>query len=388
MKEDLSYIFNQLGEDRENYFNAVAPPVIRTSNFASNSVEDLRNLLLDESKGYLYSRGKNPTLDILSKKLAAFDGAEEALLFSSGVAAITIPVLHFLKQGDHVVLVRNVYSWAAKLFNEILPKFGIACAFVDGTDPQNFFNAAKSNTKLFYLESPNTFTFELQDIETICAFAKKRSILTMIDNTYCSPLFMKPIALGVDLCMQTASKYLGGHSDVVAGVLTGSSKLLQPLFKTTFLNIGGAITPDNAWLILRSLRTLELRLRRISESTAKVVNCLANHPKVERVIWPFHPSHPQYNLAKKQMQDGAGLFSFILKTDRMESIEKFCNSLERFLLAVSWGGHESLVIPVCASIPKNDFNPKNEKHRLIRMYIGLEDPEVLIKDINIALEKI
>jgi cystathionine beta-lyase/cystathionine gamma-synthase len=382
---DLSYIINQLGEDRENYFNAVAPPIIQTSNFACGTVEEFRKLLLDESKGALYTRGKNPTTEILAKKIAALDGAEEALIFSSGVAAITIPILSLLKQGDHIVSVRNVYSWTTKLFTDLLPKFGIECTFVDGTNAENYFKATKPNTKLFYFESPNTFTFELQDIETISAFAKKKSIITMIDNSYCSPLLMQPHKMGVDLCMQTASKYLGGHSDLIAGVLTGSSKLLGPLFKTTFLNIGGIISPENAWLMLRSLRTLELRLNRISESTPKVVDFLATHPKVEKVIWPFHKSHPQYELAKKQMKAGAGLFAFVLKTNSIEKIETFCNSLERFLMAVSWGGHESLVIPVCATIPKNGFESENEKHRYIRMYVGLEDPEILISDIEKSL---
>ena len=385
---DLSYIINQLGEEREGYFNSVAPPIIQTSNFSFKTVADFRKLLLDESKGALYTRGKNPTIDILSKKIAALDGAEEALIFSSGVAAITIPILSLLKQGDHIVSVRNVYSWTTKLFTELLPKFGIDCTFVDGTNTQNFIDAVKPNTKLIYLESPNTFTFELQDIEAVCAFAKKKSILTMIDNSYCSPLLMKPHSLGVDLCMQTASKYLGGHSDVIAGVLTGSSKLLDPLFKSTFLNIGAIISPENAWLILRSLRTLELRLNRVCESTKKVVEHLAAHPKVEKVIWPFHASHPQHTLAKKQMKSGAGLFAFVLKSNSLDKIEAFCNSLERFLMAVSWGGHESLVIPFCATFPKNEFDAKNEKHRYIRMYIGLEDPEVLIQDINSGLDKI
>lgn len=385
---DLSYIINQLGEDRENYFNSVAPPIIQTSNFAFNTVDDFRRLLMDESKGALYTRGKNPTIEMLEKKLAALDGAEEALVFSSGVAAITIPILSLLKQGDHIVSVRNVYSWTTKLFTELLPKFGIECTFVDGRDAENFSKATKKNTKLFYFESPNTFTFELQDIKSICAFAKKNSIITMIDNSYCSPLFMKPIDLGVDLCMQTASKYLGGHSDVIAGVLTGSSKLIQPLFKTTFLNIGGIISPENAWLILRSLRTLEIRLNRISDSSKKVVDFLASHPKVEKVIWPFHASHPQHSLAKEQMRAGAGLFAFVLKTDKLEKIEGFCNSLKRFLMAVSWGGHESLIIPVCATIPKHDFDPKEEKHRYIRMYVGLEDPLILIKDIEESIGNI
>ncbi len=386
--DDLSYIINQLGEDRENYFNAVAPPVIQTSNFAFNTVEDFRKLLLDESKGALYTRGKNPTVEILSKKIAALDGAEEALIFSSGVAAITVPLLSLLKQGDHIVSVRNTYTWATKFFTDLLPRFGIECTFVDGTDPQNYFNATRPNTKLFYLESPNSFTFELQDIPAVCDFAKKKSILTMIDNSYCSPLLMKPIELGVDLCMQTASKYLGGHSDLIAGVLTGPSKLLQPLYKTTFLNIGGVVSPETAWLMLRSLRTFELRLNRVCETTKKVVDHLAGHPKIEKVIWPHHPSHPQHALAKKQMKAGAGLFAFVLKTNSVDKIEAFCNSLERFLMAVSWGGHESLVIPICATIPKDAFDAKNEKHRYIRMYIGLEDPAVLIEDIENCLRAV
>lgn len=384
--EDLSYIINQLGEERGNYYNAVAPPVIRTSNFAFDTVADFRRLLEDESAGPLYSRGKNPTLTILEKKLAALDGADEALVFSSGVSAITIPLLHFLKQGDHVVSVRNVYSWTTKLFTDLLPRFGIECSFVDGTDPENFFKAVRPNTRIIYLESPNTFTFELQDLEQIAAYAKKKDILTMIDNSYCSPLLMQPHKLGIDLCMQTASKYLGGHSDLIAGVLTGPSRLMQPLFKSTFLNIGGILSPDNAWLILRSLRTLELRLNRISDSTKKVVQFLSDHPKVEKVIWPFHSSHPQFELAKKQMRAGAGLFAIVLKSAEVSQIEKFCDSFQRFLMAVSWGGHESLVIPFCATFPKSEFNPSIEKHRYIRLYIGLEDPEVLIADLKKGLE--
>ena len=383
---DLSSIINQLGEDRQHYFNAVAPPVIQTSNFACRTVEDMRILLMDESKGYLYSRGKNPTIEILSKKLAALDGAEQALLFSSGVAAIAVPVLHFLKQGDHVVSVRNVYSWTKKLFTVILPKFGIECTFVDGSEPKNFFDAVRPETQLIFLESPNTFTFELQDIEAIGRFARERSILTMIDNTYCSPFFMKPHEMGIDLCMQTTSKYIGGHSDIIGGVLTGSSRLLGPLFESTYLNIGAITTPDNAWLMLRSLRTMEIRLNRIYETTNIVVDFLSSHPKVKRVIWPFHPTHPQYKLAKKQMSKCGGLFSMELKSERVEDIEKFCNSLKHFLLAVSWGGHESLVIPVCATLPREYFTLKNSKHGLIRMYIGLEDPKVLIADIEQALQ--
>lgn len=382
---EIDYILQHLGEERANYYGAVVPPVFQTSNFSFKSVNEFRNLLLDESKGPLYTRGKNPTVAILCKKIAALDGAESSLVFSSGIAAIVTPLIHLLKQGDHIVSVRNVYSWTTRLFTELLPKFGITHTFVDGTNPENFFSAVQPNTRLIYLESPNTFTFEIQDLNSIAAFAKKNNILTMIDNSYSSPLLQQPIAMGIDLSAQSASKYFGGHSDIVAGVLSGSRSILDEMYKRTYLNIGAIISPFNAFLMLRGIRTLELRLNRIADSTEKVVSYLAVHPKVEKVIWPFHASHPQSELAKKQMKKGGGLFAFTLKTNELSKIESFCNNLQSFLMAVSWGGHESLIIPVCATIKQSEFDPTNEKHRYIRMYIGLEDPEYLIKDLNQAL---
>jgi cystathionine beta-lyase/cystathionine gamma-synthase len=382
---DLSYIINQLGEDREQYFNAVAPPIIQTSNFAFNTVEKLREGISDEFEGTLYSRGNNPTLDILRKKLAALDGAEDALVLASGVAAVTIPVFANIKQGDHIICVKKPYSWTNKLFNDLLPRFGITTTMVDGTQIKNFEKAIQSNTKIIFLESPNTFTFELQDIEAVAKLAKSKNILTMIDNSYCSPLYQQPIKMGVDLCMQTATKYIGGHSDTVAGVVSGSCEMIKKIFVADFLNIGAIISPFNAWLLLRSLRTLELRVERSSQSAQKIVSHFENHPKIEKIFYPFSKSFPQNDLAKKQMKKPAGMFSIIVKTNSIEKIENFCNSLKRFLMAVSWGGHESLVFPASAVIKKVEYNSENSDHNLIRFYIGLEDPEVLICDIEQGL---
>ena len=383
---DLSYILNELGEERENYFNAIAPPIVQSSNFSFRNVADFRKALSDEYEAILYSRGNNPTVDILRKKLAALDGAEDALVFGSGIASISIPLLALLNQGDHLVSVAKPYSWTIKLFERLLPKFGITTTFVDGTKTENFEKAIQSNTKLIYLESPNTFTYELQDLAAVAALAKSKGLLTMIDNSYCSPINQKPYTMGIDLVAQSATKFIGGHSDVVAGVVTGSTAIIKKIFDAEFLNIGGNISPMNAWLLIRGLRTLPLRLQRSCDSTKKVIAYLDTHPKIERVIFPFHKDFPQVELAKKQMQDAGGLFSIVLKVNTLEEVEKFCNSLKHFFLAVSWGGHESLVIPSAVSIKPHEFDATNETHRLVRIYVGLEDPDYLIADLKQALE--
>jgi len=385
---DISYILNELGEERENYFNAIAPPIIQTSNFKFNTVDDFRSALADEYQGNLYSRGFNPTIDILRKKLAALDSAEDALVFGSGIAAITVPVLALLEADDEVICVENPYSWTIKLFSDLLPKFGVKTTFVDGSDTSAIEGAITSQTKLIYLESPNTFSFDVQDLEAIAKIAKAKGIITMIDNSYCSPLYQQPIAYGIDLVAQSATKYLAGHSDVVAGVVTGKKELIKKIFEKEYLNIGASLAPQNAWLLLRSLRTLPIRLEKITANANKVINYLEQHPKVEIVLHPFNPKNKQFGLAKKQMKACGGLFSIILKNSSLEKIEAFCNNLKHILMAVSWGGYESLIIPACAGISRADFDPTNQRHVLIRIYIGLEEPEYLIRDLEQALEKI
>jgi len=386
---DLSYILNELGEERKNYFNAISPPIIQTSNFALKTVKEFRAALADEYYFDLYSRGNNPTLDILRKKLAALDGAEDALVFSSGVASISVPILALVQQGDHIVSVENPYSWTIKLFKNLLPKFGVATTFIDGTDIENFKAAIRPETKLIFLESPNTFTYELQDLKAIAALAKSKGILTMIDNSYCSPLYQRPIELGIDLSAQTATKYIGGHSDVVAGVVTGSKELIKKIFDHEFMTIGPALSPHSAWLLIRGLRTLPLRVQRSFESTKVVTEWLAKHPLVDKVIWPFRVDFKQYKLGQKQMQGCGGLFSFTLKDPALKKIETFCDALQHILMAVSWGGHESLIIPSIAAIPEEEYDASEyNRWQLIRMYVGLEEPEYLISDLEQALDKI
>jgi cystathionine beta-lyase len=382
---DLSYILNELGEERENYFNAVSPPIIQTSNFTFKTVGDFREALGNEFDATLYSRGHNPTINILRQKLAALDGAEDALVFGSGIAAITVPILSLLKQGDHVVSVENPYSWTIKLFNDLLSKFGITTTFVDGSKVGNIENAIRPNTRLIYLESPNTFIYELQDLRAIAQIAKAKGILTMIDNSYCGPLYQQPIKLGIDLAAQSATKYIGGHSDVVAGVLTGSRALITHIFNHEYMNIGASMSPHSAWLLIRGLRTLPLRMQRSFETTKVITAWLAEHPAVDKVIWPFRPGFKQAELAHRQMQGCGGMFSFTLKEPSVQKIEAFCDKLKYILMAVSWGGHESLIIPSIAGFAKENYDVNNYRHQLIRMYVGLEDADYLIGDLEQAL---
>jgi cystathionine beta-lyase/cystathionine gamma-synthase len=385
---DISHIINELGEDRENYFNAVAPPIIQTSNFAFKKVADLSKAFEDEMGGYLYSRGLNPTVDILRKKLAALDGAEDCLVFNNGAAAIFAGVLANVKAGDHIVSVAKPYTWAQKMFDVILPRFGITTTYIDGTKTENWQQATKPNTSFYYLESPNSWDFALQPIKEVAAFAKSKGIVTLIDNSYCSPQYQRPIEMGIDMAMQTATKYIGGHSDTLGGVLSGSHAMMKKIFDSEYLNVGSGIQPFNAWLLIRGLRTLPARLERITKTTTEVVQFLKQHPKIESVIFPFDESFTQYELAKQQMTGACGLFTFVVKTNKRQNIVKFCESLKHIMMAVSWGGHESLVIPKCAGIAADEFDPANKEHRYVRMYAGLEEAQYLINDLGQALDNI
>ena len=385
---DLSYILNELGEDRDEYFRAIAPPIVQTSNFAFRKVADMRRAFDDEYSTWLYSRGLNPTVEILRKKLAALDGAEDCLVFNSGAAAIFAAVLSQVKSGDHIVSVKKPYSWAQRMFDVILPRFQVTVTYVDGTDTAHFEAAIQPNTTLIYLESPNSWLFELQDLAAVAALAKKHNIVTICDNSYCSPLYQQPIALGIDLVLQSATKYIGGHSDVVAGVLSGSKEKMEKIFNSEYMTVGSGIQPFNAWLLIRGLRTLPARLERISRTTQQVVDFLHAHPRVEKVLFPLDPSFPQYELAKKQMNGACGLLTFFIKTDKRETIEVFCESLQHILMAVSWGGYESLIIPKCAGLQPAAFNAADPEHRSLRLYVGLEEADYLLTDLEAAFKAI
>lgn len=379
---DISYIINELAEDRENYFNAIAPPIMQSSNFAFKKVDDMRQAFADEYSTFLYSRGLNPTVDILRKKLAALDAAEDCLVFNSGAAAIFAAVLANVKAGDHIVSVDKPYAWAQKMFNVILPRFGVTTSYIDGREIENFERAIFPNTTVIYLESPNSWDYALQDLKAVADLAKAEGIITICDNSYCTPVYQRPIEMGIDLVLQSATKYISGHSDVVAGILSGSKAMITKIFNSEYMNIGSGIQPFNAWLLIRGLRTLPVRLEHITKTTHTVLAFLKAHPQVESVIFPFDEDFPQLELAKKQMSGVCGLLTFVIKADDVMQVERFCEALQHILMAVSWGGHESLIIPKCSGMQRSFFKAENPDHRMMRLYVGLEDADYLIKDLE------
>ncbi|MEO8590210.1 MAG: aminotransferase class I/II-fold pyridoxal phosphate-dependent enzyme [Flavobacteriales bacterium] len=384
---DLSHILNHLGEDREQGYNAVVPPIVQSGNFTYPTVAAMRATVQLEFEKPMYTRGFNPTVGILRKKIAALEHAEDALVFSSGSAAIAAGVISFVGTGDHIVCVRKPYSWTKKLLVELLSRFGVEHTFVDGADAENFKRASLPNTKLFIVESPNSLTFEMQDLAAVAAIAKELGIITLCDNSFNSPLFQNPIDLGIDLVAHSATKYLNGHSDVVAGVLAGTRAHMRQVMSKEFMTLGAAPSPHDAWLLIRGLRTLELRMHRSADSANIVAHFLEGHAKVKQVHWPGLASHPQHMLARKQMKRVAGLMSIELDAPDEAAVERFCDALKAFLIAVSWGGYESLQFPMCALRGPSGYNT-DMPWNLVRLYVGLEDPASLIADLDQALSRI
>lgn len=380
MEDHLSFILNELGENRELYFNAMSPPVIQTSNFAFPDVESFRHSVLDELNSHVYTRGNNPTVEILRRKLAALEGTDDALIFASGSAAISMAIMSCVGQGDHILCVRHPYSWTSSLLNRYLVRFGVTHDFIDGANLEEIEQKIRPNTKLLMLESPNTFTYELQDIPACVALAKKHGLLTAIDNSYCSPLFQQPAKMGVDIVCHTLTKYINGHSDVVGGVVCSSHEIIQRLFINEYMTLGGIMSPHDAALVIRGLRTLPLRLKQIESSTSRIVEAVKKHPKVRRLFYPFDPDFPQYTLAKKQMGGCGGLFTIEANMPDIETLLSVVQKIKRWKIAVSWGGHESLMLPMAAlyHLPGRD-NP-HIPWNYIRFYVGLEEPDYLLED--------
>jgi cystathionine beta-lyase/cystathionine gamma-synthase len=390
MPTDLSWILNHLGEDREKYFNAVAPPIVQSSIFAFPTVAAMREGFRDELAAHVYTRGNNPTVEILRRKVAALEGAEDCLMFASGAAAISAAVVASLRGGDHAICVARPYSWTRAVLRDLLGRFGVTTSFIDGTDIANFEAALRENTRLIVLESPNSMTFEQQDIAAVAALAKARGIRTLCDNSWATPLNQSPLALGIDLVAHSATKYLNGHSDVVAGALCGRSDLIREVFRGPFMTLGALLAPHDAWLMIRGLRTLPIRMQRISATTAEVLAYLENHPKVRKVFSPLASDNPQLELTARQLRGASGLVTIDLAAADVAAVERFCDGLDRFLMTVSWGGYESLLFPVAAvHAADTPLHPPGALAlSLVRLSIGLEEPDTLIADLDQALARV
>lgn len=380
-------------EEREKNRGAVVPPIYQNSLFTFETWDDIDKAFDDPFVNSIYMRGNNPSVSMVEKKIAKLAGGESAKLFSSGMGAISSAILHYINYGDHVITIKNVYGPTNNFLNSYLKKkMHVDTTFISGEIIEEFEKNIRKNTRLIYLESPSSAIFSLQDIEKVVELAKKHNIKVVIDNTWATPFFQRPLEMGVDLEVHSCSKYFGGHSDLVAGVIIGKEKDIRDIFNEEHAFLGGKLSPFEAWLLQRSLRTMSYRMKAHEENALKVAEFLEKHPKIEKVMHPGLKSFPQYNLGKKQMSGYSGLFAFEIKSDNLENIKNFVNSLKYFSIGVSWGGHESLIyapaISYLKELPIEQFKNMGISLGTMRVSIGLEDSEDLIEDLEYALKYI
>ena len=389
-KRKLETDLAHFGEKRSEYRGAVVPPIFQNSLFTFEDWEGIDGAFDDRVNTPIYSRGMNPTVALVEKKIARLAGGEKAKLFASGMAAISAGVLHSVKAGDHVIALKNVYGPANNFMNVYLrEKMGLEVTFIKGEDVSEFEQAIQENTALIYLESPSSAVFSLQDIPAVTSLAKKHGIKTLIDNTWASPIYQKPLTMGVDIEMHSCSKYLGGHSDIVAGVLIATEEIIDEIQVKEYELLGAKMAPFEAWLILRSLRTLPMRMEKHQANAMQIAQFLQSHPKIKTVRYPGLPDFPQYELALKQMQGFTGLMGFQLDTENLNEIKAFFNKREVFQIGVSWGGHESLIyapaISYVKELSEEQFKAMGISKGDMRISIGLEHSD-LIEDLRQALE--
>jgi cystathionine beta-lyase/cystathionine gamma-synthase len=372
------------------YEGAVVPPIFQNSLFTFPDWEAIDNAFDARQNNYIYSRGKNPTVYFAEKKLAEIAHADRVILFTSGMAAISAAVLYCVKPNSHIITVKNVYGPTSNFMaNYLKEKLNIETTYLSGEKMEEFREYIKDNTALIYLESPSSAVFSLQDLEAVAQIAKKNNIKTICDNTWATPLFQHPLDLGIDFEVHSVSKYLGGHSDLVAGAVMGKEQDMEALFTREYEWLGGKISPFEAWLLIRSLRTLPIRMQRHQENAMKVAQFLHEHPLIELVRYPGLPSSPQYELGKKQMTGYSGLLSFQLKTNDINKVKAFYNALKMFHKGVSWGGFESLAyapaISYLKELSSEQFAQMGISLGDIRISVGLENAEELIADLREAL---
>lgn len=364
------------GQEPEKTSGSVMPPIFQTSTFAQESP--------NVHQGYDYARVGNPTRTALEKLIAGLEGADECACFASGVAAMDA-VMKMLRPGDHVVTTNDLYGGSYRLFTAVFQPFGIEFSFVDMTNLDEVERAIRPNTKLIWIETPTNPLLRIVDIKKLSDIAKTKGILTIVDNTFASPYLQRPLELGADAVLHSATKYLAGHSDVIHGAVASSNKQIMENLRFQ-VKTGGAVPgPMDCYLTLRGIKTLAVRVQRSVENAKKIAAYLESHPKVKSVIYPGLKSHPQHELAAKQMDDFGGMLSFTLKTDSMEEAAKFMSRTKVFTLAESLGGVESLISHPASmthgSIPKDLREKAGLMDSLIRISVGIEDADDLIEDL-------
>lgn len=368
-----------VGQEAEEAYGATITPIYQTSTYTQEAI--------GKHKGYDYSRAGNPTRTALELALASLENSNYGLCFSSGVGA-TSTVLCLLKAGDEVVCGDDLYGGTIRLFDKVFSNFNIKFTYVDGTNTKNFESAITPKTKLIWLETPTNPLLKLTDIKEVSKITKSKKILLAVDNTFASPYFQKPLDLGADIVVHSTTKYLGGHSDVIGGAVITKNEDIYEKIKFLQKSVGATSGPFDCWLVLRGIKTLAIRMKKHEENAIKIAEFLSNHPKVKKVNYPGLKSHPQYELAKKQMSGFGGMISFEVAS--RDVVNKVVESTKIFSLAESLGGVESLIshpeTMTHAAVSKEVRDKLGIKESLIRISVGIENVNDLIEDLKQALK--
>ena len=369
-------ICTHYSEDPSRFAGAVTPPIFQSSLFTECEGNEG-----DREGRYAYTRVSNPTTEIVENKVAALEQGEAAKCFSSGMGAISAAMMHYLKKDSHVVAVASIYGPAHRFLAEYMKRFGVEVTFVKGTDTEEIEGAIRENTDLIYLESPSTYLFLVQDLAKIAEIAKKHHAATVIDNTYCTPIFQKPLTFGIDMVVHSASKYLGGHSDIIGGVVIGRKEDIDQIAQSERELFGAVMSPFDSWLMLRGIRTLPVRMKQHMVNAMEMAAYFQELPVVKEVIYPWWETHPQYELAKKQMTGASGLMSVVFDLPG-EQIKRIVRELEFFHRGPSF---ESLISPVGADLEQDN---ETMKKGLVRLHIGLEGADLLKEDFERAVKNV
>lgn len=379
------------GEEKDQH-QALTAPIYMSSTFIFDSIQQADDTFSFKRRAYVYTRGGNPTINLLERRVAALESGVDGVAFSSGMAAITTALLSLVKQGEHILAHNNLYGSTYSSINKLFPNFGISATFADLTAINNIKKHITPLTKVIYFETPVNPTLEIIDIAAIATIAREHKIKVVVDNTFASPFLQRPLELGADVVVHSATKYLSGHGDAVAGIAVARDADYITNLKFGYMcELGGVISPFNAWLILRGLKTLGIRMERHSQNAAVIAEFLSNQPKVARVMYPGLSTHVGHALAKKQMTGFGGIISFELHGEA-ETAAKFIEHVHLAKLAVSLGDAETLIeIPALMthkSYSAEDLSKCKFSQKTIRISVGLENHNDIIDDLNNALSNL
>ncbi|WP_203288407.1 methionine gamma-lyase [Metabacillus indicus] len=377
-------------EKMKDPYNSLAPPLYQTATFVFDKAESGERRFSGEEEGHIYSRLGNPTVQLAEQKIASLEGAEAALAFGSGMGAVSAVMMSMVRTGSHILCSKGIYGCTFGLLNMLKEKFGVTYSFSELSSKEEIEKEIRPETAFIYIETPINPTMQIISLQTVAEAAKAHGLRVVVDNTFCSPYLQQPLSHGCDIVLHSATKYISGHGDVIGGFAAGDKEYIQKLAMTERKDIGAIMSPFDAWLLLRGLKTLPVRMDRHCESAAEIAGRLLMHPAVGQVVYPFIGDSEETRIARKQMKKGGGLISFTLKEESKLEVQRFMNALNLIKIAVSLGDAESLIqhpaTMTHSVIPEAERHEMGISDNLVRLSVGLENVEDIWNDLNQALD--